>query len=191
MFHAVGHQSQFHKTLLTSRTSGFNLQHLLVTMNHPPFLYFWGFNVAFLCQGFGISWFNLWLLFIFFLGFPEVCPFAIGSQNLEVYVSLRFLDWMVPRHVIALGVDYLFTCLYGCIHPSALIREKFTNSLSTMKFTNFKIYRLDKETMSQCLQECIIFLSPIYPDIEFHTVQRYCKVTNEGPRYNFFGFEEE
>ena len=45
--------------------------------------------------------------------------------------------------------------------------------------------------MSQCFQECIIFLSPIYPDIEFHTVQRYCKVTNEGPRYNFFGFEEE
>ena len=51
---------------------------------------------------------------------------------------------MVPQHVLALGVDAIVTYLSGLMYSSAFIREKISNSLSTMKFTNLRIFRVDK-----------------------------------------------
>ena len=81
-----------------------------------------------------------------------------------------------------LGVDALVTCLARFIHPSALVREKYSNVLPTTRFI---------KTVSRRLQECIVFSSPGFPAVEFHSVRRYCKVTHEGPRKHFFGLEEE
>ena len=107
-----------------------------------------------------------------------------------MYFSIDF-DQMAPGRALTLGDDALVTCLARFIHPSALIRENFPNALSTMRFTNFKVLRLERKTVSRCSQECIVFLPPTFPDVEFYAVRRYCKVTREGPIEHAFGFEEE
>ena len=56
---------------------------------------------------------------------------------------------MVPHHVLALGIDALVTFLSRFIHSSALVREKSPKDLPTMWFTNLKVFRLKKKTVSQ------------------------------------------
>ena len=98
---------------------------------------------------------------------------------------------MAPGRAIEIGIDALVTCLTRFIYTSALIGETYTNVVPTMRFANLKILRMEKKIVSQHLQECVHFLSPSFPDIEFHSVQRYCKVTKKFPREHFFGFEEK
>ena len=73
-------------------------------------------------------------------------------------------DQMTYGRTLAMGVDYLFTLLYRVIHTSELTRENFSNSLSTTRFTNLKVLRIERKKVSQRLQECV-FLSPNLPDV--------------------------
>ena len=81
-----------------------------------------------------------------------------------------------------LGVDALVTCLARFIHPSAFVRENYSNVLPTTRFI---------KTVIRLLQECIVFSSPSFPAVEFHSVRRYCKATHEFPIKQLFGLKEE
>ena len=55
---------------------------------------------------------------------------------------------MAPGCALAHGIDGLITCLSRFIHPSALSREKYPNAVPTMRFTNMKVLRLERKTVS-------------------------------------------
>ena len=84
---------------------------------------------------------------------------------------------MVPHHVLALGIDALVTYLSRFIHSEALIRKKLPKDLPTMWFTNLKVFRLKKKTVSRSWLEYLIFSSPIFSNVEVHAVRKYRKVT--------------
>lgn len=58
-----------------------------------------------------------------------------------------------------------------------------------MMFTNLKVLSLGRNIVSRNLQERVVFLSPSSPDVDFHLVKMYRKVTQEGPRDEFSGFK--
>ena len=96
---------------------------------------------------------------------------------------------MAPSHTLTLGVDAPANCLARFIHPSSLIREKYSNVLPTMRFANLKVLRMERKIVSRRFQERIVFSSPIFPDVEFHLVRTYYKVTHEGLIKHFFELE--
>ena len=58
-----------------------------------------------------------------------------------------FIEWH-PVKILALDADVIFTSLARFIHPSELTRENFPNVLSTSRFTNLKLLRLESKTVS-------------------------------------------
>jgi len=72
------------------------------------------------------------------------------------------------------------------VHPSAHIRTKFPNLDKNQRLDNCAVLRQEEKFVSRKRQLCIIFSSPDFPDEELHADQRYCKVTQEGPRDLFF-----
>ena len=77
---------------------------------------------------------------------------------------------MVPGRTLTLGDDDLVTCLARFIHTSALIMEKYPSELPTTRSTKLKVLSLESKIEIQCLQECVVFLSPISPDVELQLV---------------------
>ena len=59
---------------------------------------------------------------------------------------------MEPGHTFMLSVDALVNFLARFVHPSALVREKYSNSISTMRSTNLKVLGLHMKTVIQRLQ---------------------------------------
>ena len=86
---------------------------------------------------------------------------------------------MAPGHMLTVGVGALVTCLERLIHPSSLIRDNYSKVFPTMRLSNLKGFRPERKTVSQHLQEYVIFLSPSLTYVEFHSVQSYAKVTQD------------
>ena len=63
-----------------------------------------------------------------------------------------FFEKIAPGCTLTLGIDSLDTFLSMFIHPLALIRKKYHNSLLTMRFDNLKVLRLDSKIVIQHLQ---------------------------------------
>ena len=93
--------------------------------------------------------------------------------------------------MLALGIEYLVTFFSRFIHNSALIRDKYPNAQPKIRFIKVKVLRLDRKTERQLLQDCVVFLSPSLPNVEFHSAQSYFKANQEDPIEHFFGSEDE
>ena len=105
-----------------------------------------------------------------------------------VYKSLGF-DQMETVHVIVMGVDVIVTWLVRFIHILELIKEKYTNDVTNTRLTNLKVLSMNEKTVSWHLKE--FFLSPSFPDVDFHALQSHCKLTKEVPREHFFRYNEK
>ena len=88
MVHTMVRIWKFHQTFLIVYTTNINFQPLIVTINHSPFIYFFGFGVAILLSVFGIYWVNIQITFNVLLFHLEAHDSSQDYQNFEVYVSL-------------------------------------------------------------------------------------------------------
>ena len=58
--------------------------------------------------------------------------------------------------MLILGVDYIVDLLSGFINTLALIWGNFTNFLYNIRFSNFKVLRLESNKVSRHLQYCVV-----------------------------------
>ena len=74
---------------------------------------------------------------------------------------------MATGHVLVLDIDALYTFFSMFIHPSPIIRNKFINALFTIRFTKMKVLRLERKTVNQRLQDCIVLRCQTSPMLIF------------------------
>ena len=90
-----------------------------------------------------------------------------------------------------MNVDALVTCLARFIHPTTLINREAPQCCTYHEVHQLEGLEAGEEDSDSMLARVRVFLSPSFPNAEFHSVRRYYKVTQEGPRENLFGFEKK
>jgi hypothetical protein len=83
------------------------------------------------------------------------------------------------------GIDAIVSIPLKFLHPSEYIRETFPNRISNQKLENCRI--LQQEQILICRQQhlAVVVSHELFPNKELYCVERYAKVTKEGPPDSF------
>ncbi len=95
----------------------------------------------------------------------------------------------MPRTKKTMGIDAVFTVLIKFIHPSALIRDKYTNPQSGERLIDCSVTGKCTKVVSRRDQVVITFTHDNFEG-ELYAVKRYCRVEEEGPSDSFFSINE-
>ena len=80
------------------------------------------------------------------------------------------------------------------LHPQKLVNDKFPNRTATSKIDKAIVVRCEEKKVTRKQQLCCVLTHESFPDNEVHCVERYARVTKEGPEdylYDVFVTERD
>ena len=95
----------------------------------------------------------------------------------------------MPRAKKTMGINAVVSVLIKFIHPSALIRDKYTNPQSGDRLRDCSVTGKCTKLVSRRDQVVITFTHEDFEG-ELYAVERYCRVEEEGPSDSFFSINE-
>ena len=84
------------------------------------------------------------------------------------------------------GKDAIVSILLKYIHPSEHIRAAYPNQGNGQRLDGCRVLRREVKKIRRADQLAIVVRHDAFPDIELYCVERYAKVTTEGPPDYFF-----
>ena len=88
--------------------------------------------------------------------------------------------------ILRRGKDAIVSILLKYIHPSEHIRTSHPNPGNGQRLDGCSVIRREVKKVRRSDQLCLIVSHEAYPGVELYCVERYTKVTTEGPADYFF-----
>ena len=88
--------------------------------------------------------------------------------------------------ILRRGKDAIVSILLKYIHPSEHIRASHPNPGNGQRLDGCSVIRREVKKVRRTDQLCLIVSHEAYPGVELYCVERYAKVTTEGPADYFF-----
>ena len=85
------------------------------------------------------------------------------------------------------GKDATVSVVLRFIHPSASVRRVYPNRGHNDRLENCTVLRQEERTINRKRQRAIVMTHESFPEEELYVVEKYAKVTQEGPPEFFFG----
>ena len=90
------------------------------------------------------------------------------------------------RSILRRGKDAVVSILLKFIHPSEHIRAKFPNQVNGQRLDGCCVLRREVKNIRKTDQLSLVVTHEAFPGVELYCVERYAKVTREGPPDYFF-----
>ena len=116
---------------------------------------------------------------------PTSCYFFGVEAEIVIDTSSRHYFFSMSRRYRR-GKDATVSVVMRLVHPSASIRRVYPNRGQNDRLEECVVLRQEERVINRKRQRAVVMTHESFPDEELYVVEKYAKVTREGPAEFFF-----